>query len=129
MDLYLIHHPRLAVPDIPTAWREMEEIQAQGLAKYASSSCEGSEFISHNYSVCRSIGVSNFGVDELTILLASAKVKPAANQVYTISVGILFLFKMIPQILLHPYVYVRQAPILAYAATHGIVIEAYSSLM
>ena len=33
VDLYLIHHPRLAVPDIPTAWREMEEIKAKGLAK------------------------------------------------------------------------------------------------
>jgi hypothetical protein len=29
----------------------------------------------------RSIGVSNFGVDDLAVLLASAKIKPAANQV------------------------------------------------
>ena len=29
----------------------------------------------------RSIGVSNFGVTELQILIASAKIKPAANQV------------------------------------------------
>jgi hypothetical protein len=29
----------------------------------------------------RSIGVSNFGVKDLEILLASAKIKPAANQV------------------------------------------------
>jgi len=92
VDLYLIHHPRLAVPDIPTAWKEMEAIQAQGLVK--------------------SIGVSNFGVQELSILLASAKVKPAANQ-----------------ILLHPYVYAQQLPILDYAAKHGIVIEAYSALI
>ena len=61
VDLYLIHHPRLAQPDIATAWAEMEKIKAAGLAK--------------------SIGVSNFGVPELTELLASAKVKPAANQV------------------------------------------------
>ncbi|KAH9164821.1 Aldo/keto reductase [Lactarius sanguifluus] len=92
VDLYLIHHPSLARPDIPTAWAKMETIKKAGLAK--------------------SIGVSNFGVDELEILLASAKVKPAANQ-----------------ILLHPYVYARQAPLLAYASAHGIVSEAYSALI
>ncbi|KAH8996666.1 Aldo/keto reductase [Lactarius akahatsu] len=92
VDLYLIHHPRLAQPDIPTAWAKMEAIKKAGLAK--------------------SIGVSNFGVDELEILLASAKIKPVANQ-----------------ILLHPYVYARQAPLLAYASAHGIVSEAYSALI
>ncbi|KAI0053925.1 Aldo/keto reductase [Auriscalpium vulgare] len=92
VDLYLIHHPRLATPDIPTAWAKMEKIKADGLAK--------------------SIGVSNFGVADLEILLASAKVKPAANQ-----------------ILLHPYVYARQAPIIAIGAVHGIVTEAYSALI
>ncbi|TFY80622.1 hypothetical protein EWM64_g3395 [Hericium alpestre] len=92
VDLYLIHHPRLAVPDIPIAWAKMEAIKAAGLAK--------------------SIGVSNFGVDELNTLLASAKVKPAANQ-----------------ILFHPYVYAKQIPTLELAAEHGIVIEAYSSLI
>lgn len=91
VDLYLIHSPRVARPDIPTAWAKMEDIKKAGLAK--------------------SIGVSNFGIDELEILLASAKIKPAANQ-----------------ILLHPYVYARQAPLLAYASAHGIVSEAYSSL-
>ncbi|KAK0186361.1 Aldo/keto reductase [Armillaria mellea] len=92
VDLYLIHHPRLAVPDIPTAWKEMEALQARGLAK--------------------SIGVSNFGVNELAVLLASASIKPAANQ-----------------ILLHPYVYARQSPILDYCQKAGIVIEAYSPLI
>ncbi|KAI0067043.1 Aldo/keto reductase [Artomyces pyxidatus] len=92
VDLYLIHHPRLAQPDIPTAWAKMEKLKADGLAK--------------------SIGVSNFGVADLEILLASAKVKPAANQ-----------------ILLHPYVYAQQAPILAAGALHGIVTEAYSALI
>jgi len=62
--------------------------------------------------LAKSIGVSNFGIDELEILLASAKIKPAANQ-----------------ILLHPYVYTRQAPLLAYASAHGIVSEAYSALI
>ncbi|KAF7357260.1 NADPH-dependent conjugated polyketone reductase C1 [Mycena sanguinolenta] len=91
VDLYLIQHPRLAVPDIPIVWAEMEAIQAEGLAK--------------------SIGVSNFSVEHLDILFASAKVKPATNQ-----------------ILLHPYVYARQLPILEYAAKHNIVIEATARL-
>ncbi|KAJ7677950.1 Aldo/keto reductase [Mycena polygramma] len=61
VDLYLIHSPRLAVPNIPTIWKEMEDIHAQGFAK--------------------SIGVSNFNADQLAILLGSAKVKPVANQI------------------------------------------------
>ncbi|RDB16633.1 NADPH-dependent conjugated polyketone reductase C1 [Hypsizygus marmoreus] len=92
VDLYLIHHPRLAIPDIPTAWKQLEDLKEQGLVK--------------------SIGVSNFGVTELEILIASAKIKPAANQ-----------------ILLHPYVFARQAPIIEYGAKHGIVTEAYSALI
>ncbi|KAJ7770284.1 NADP-dependent oxidoreductase domain-containing protein [Mycena maculata] len=92
VDLYLIHGPRLARPDIPTFWKEMEEIKAQGLAK--------------------SIGVSNFNASELAILLASATVKPVVNQ-----------------ILLHPYMYAEQLPILEFAAKHKIVIEAYSALI
>ena len=63
VDLYLIHHPRLATPDIPTAWAQMEKLKADGLVK--------------------SIGVSNFGVAELQTLVNSAKVLPAANQVCT----------------------------------------------
>ena len=51
----------MATPDIPTAWAKMEKLKADGLVK--------------------SIGVSNFGVAELQILVNSAKVLPAANQV------------------------------------------------
>lgn len=61
--------------------------------------------------LAKSIGVSNFGVKDLEILLASAKIKPASIK-----------------ILLHPYVYMQQAPIVKYAAEHDIVIEAYSAL-
>ncbi|CAA7270314.1 unnamed protein product [Cyclocybe aegerita] len=91
IDLYLIHHPRLAVPDIPTAWAELEGLKNAGLVK--------------------SIGISNFGIKETQILLASAKIKPAVNQ-----------------ILLHPYVYAQQAPLLEFSRVNGIVIEAYSAL-
>ncbi|KIJ96922.1 hypothetical protein K443DRAFT_270581 [Laccaria amethystina LaAM-08-1] len=92
IDLYLIHFPWLAQPDIPTAWKKMEALKDQGLVK--------------------SIGVSNFEVYHLEILLASAKIKPAANQ-----------------ILLHPYVYAQQAPLLEYCAANNIAVEAYSVLI
>lgn len=36
VDLYLIHHPRLATPDIPTAWAKMEKLKSDGLAKCVS---------------------------------------------------------------------------------------------
>jgi len=92
VDLYLIHHPRLAVPDIPTVWRQIEAVKEAGLAK--------------------SIGVSNFQVKDLEILLAHAKITPAVNQ-----------------ILLHPYVYKQQTSIIEFSADKGIVIEAYSPLI
>jgi len=91
VDLYLIHAPRLAQPDIPTAWKKMEKLKQDGLVK--------------------SIGISNFGIADLTILLASAKVKPVVNQ-----------------ILLHPYVYASTAPLIAFCESQEIVIEAYSAL-
>ncbi|CCM00039.1 uncharacterized protein FIBRA_02065 [Fibroporia radiculosa] len=92
VDLYLIHNPRLAVPDIPTIWSRMEKIQEAGLTK--------------------SIGVSNFNVPQLETLLASAKIKPVANQ-----------------ILFHPYVLNSQMPIVEYGNQNGIVSEAYSVLI
>lgn len=92
VDLYLIHHPRLATPDIPTAWAQMEKLKSDGFTK--------------------SIGVSNFEITHLETLLAHAKVKPAANQ-----------------ILLHPYVWARQAPLVAFCQKNGIAVEAYSVLI
>ncbi|KAF5309834.1 hypothetical protein D9619_010324 [Psilocybe cf. subviscida] len=61
IDLYLIHHPRLAVPDIPTAWAQMEGLKTAGLVK--------------------SIGISNFSVKDTQVLLAAAKIAPAVNQI------------------------------------------------
>lgn len=59
VDLYLIHWP---VPFRNThVWRELEELQEQGLARY--------------------IGVSNFGVDKLESLRRASTRTPAVNQV------------------------------------------------
>jgi diketogulonate reductase-like aldo/keto reductase len=110
VDLYLIH-PRFLQTDIPTAWATMEKILAQGLTK--------------------SIGVSNFGVRELKILLASAKVKPAVNQVnryYNVFVQF-STCSLSSQIELHPYVYANQIQTIRLCAEQGIVIEGFSSLM
>lgn len=60
VDLYLIHHPRLVEKDPVAAWRDMQELKAQGLSK--------------------SIGVSNFGIEDLE-RLKDAKIKPAVNQI------------------------------------------------
>ncbi|KZT32396.1 Aldo/keto reductase, partial [Sistotremastrum suecicum HHB10207 ss-3] len=61
VDLYLLHSPRASLPDITTAWREMERILDQGLAK--------------------SIGVSNYTPVEFDILFKTARVVPAVNQI------------------------------------------------
>lgn len=75
--------------------------------------------------------MSNFEISHLETLLASAKVKPVANQVD------IFLWLEVrrpltfaaTQILFHPYVYARQAPLVEWMAKNGIVTEAYSILM
>jgi diketogulonate reductase-like aldo/keto reductase len=92
IDLYLIHHPRLAVPDIPTTWAQMEALKDMGLVK--------------------SIGISNFSVKDTQVLLNSAKIVPAVNQ-----------------IMLQPYNYAQQKSLLKFSAEKGIVIEAYSPLL
>jgi diketogulonate reductase-like aldo/keto reductase len=84
--------------------------------------------------VFRSIGVSNFGVQHLEILLASAKIKPVANQVIYYSRVSAKAHPLIPsldlsKIELHPYVFLQQLPILEYCAKHKIVIEAYTALL
>lgn len=62
--------------------------------------------------VFRSIGVSNFDVEQLQTIMKIAKIKPAVNQ-----------------ILLNPYNYTSNKLLLEYASQQGIVIQAYSSLV
>jgi len=91
VDLYLIHSPRLVKDDIGAAWRECELLKKEGLAK--------------------SIGVSNFEIEDLKTLLRTAEIKPAVNQ-----------------IILNPYVYAKQKELVAFQNEHEIVTEAYSPL-
>ncbi|KAH9919523.1 Aldo/keto reductase [Fomitopsis serialis] len=92
VDIYLIHGPNHAKPDIPTIWKKMEGIKEAGLAK--------------------SIGVSKFMVSHLEILLESAKIKSAVNQ-----------------IMVHPQVMHIQGPVIEFCKKEGIVVEGYCPLL
>ncbi|CED84688.1 Aldo/keto reductase family proteins [Phaffia rhodozyma] len=91
IDLYLIHSPRLANENIPGVWEEFESLKKDGLVK--------------------SIGVSNFSIADLKVLLYSAKIKPVVNQ-----------------ILFHPYVWEKTRPLVEFMEEHDIKAEAYSAL-
>ncbi|KAJ7213862.1 NADP-dependent oxidoreductase domain-containing protein [Mycena pura] len=91
LDLYLVHTPQFA-PDIEAAWKQFERIKDDGLAK--------------------SIGVSNFNLEQLQTLVKSARILPSVNQIS-----------------FNPYNYARKKDLLEYSAKHGIVTEAYSSLV
>jgi len=92
VDLYLIHRPSIAHGDIPGLWAKLEDIKRSGQAK--------------------SIGVSNFGVEDLTTLLERAKIKPAVNQ-----------------IIFNPYEYTSQSVVHAFGNAHGIVTMGYYLLL
>ena len=86
VDLYLIHSVNSIKGDITGAWREFELLQKDGLAKSVYLNLPNRitcTLISNQLQLTylRSIGVSNFSVDNLKELLRSAEVKPAVNQV------------------------------------------------
>ena len=88
IDLYLIQWPLKDKRN--ESWRALIELQKKGL--------------------CRSIGVSNFTIDNLKELEDNFEVIPAANQVE-----------------FHPYHY--QKDLLEYCNSKNIIIEAYSPLV
>jgi diketogulonate reductase-like aldo/keto reductase len=91
VDLYLIHWPGDNERVRHESWRAMVEINGLGTAK--------------------SIGVSNFDVEQLERLIDVSGVKPSVNQIE-----------------FHPFIYRDQAPILDFCKQHGIIVEAYSPL-
>lgn len=91
IDLYLIHWPRSDKGKRQGSWRALRELYKQGHAK--------------------SIGVSNYSVENLEEVLSTSDVPPAVNQIE-----------------FHPYIYEEQRPILEFCKQHGIVVEAYSPL-
>ena len=95
-------------PTLSEAWGRMEEIQAEGLAK--------------------SIGVSNYRIQDLQETLTSAKVKPAINQSVNISNvqrgGIWSNNKVLSRhrIEFHPYVWKESEPLLKFMEQNGIAL-------
>jgi len=61
VDLFLIHFPTFFEGRLPQVWREMEQVKKLGLA--------------------RSIGVSNWRVDDFAKILPGAEILPAVNQI------------------------------------------------
>ncbi|KAJ7273315.1 NADP-dependent oxidoreductase domain-containing protein [Mycena rebaudengoi] len=83
VDLFLIHSPRpLPEGTLPQLWQAMEAVHAEGLTK--------------------SIGVSNFRVEDLQAILPTAKIVPSVNQIE-----------------LHPYVWKAVEPVVKYGLEHG----------
>ncbi|KAL2066634.1 hypothetical protein VTL71DRAFT_2705 [Oculimacula yallundae] len=91
VDQYLIHAPWFAKSpaDIQAKWADLEVIHASGKAK--------------------SIGVSNFRVQDLEAILETAKIIPAINQIEY-----------------HPYL--QHTELLEFQKKHGIIASAYGPL-
>jgi 2,5-diketo-D-gluconate reductase A len=89
VDLYLIHWPVPSEDRFVDTWRAFERIHGEGRA--------------------RTIGVSNFRVEDLERLEAETEVRPTVNQIE-----------------LHPRL--QQAELRAWHADHGIATEAWSPL-
>jgi 2,5-diketo-D-gluconate reductase A len=89
VDLYLIHWPVPSEGCFVDTWRAFERIHGEGRA--------------------RTIGVSNFRVEDLERLEAETEVRPTVNQIE-----------------LHPRL--QQAELRAWHADHGVVTEAWSPL-
>jgi 2,5-diketo-D-gluconate reductase A len=89
VDLYLIHWPCPAQDRFVETWQALIEARAQGKA--------------------RSIGVSNFRIEDLERLVQATGVVPAVNQIE-----------------LHPRL--QQGELRAWHAAHGIVTESWSPL-
>jgi len=89
VDLYLIHWPVPSEGRTLDSWRALERIQLDGGA--------------------RTIGVSNFRVEDLEMLEREAEVLPTVNQIE-----------------LHPHL--QQAELREWHAEHGVATEAWSPL-
>ncbi|KAI0352105.1 Aldo/keto reductase [Trametes cingulata] len=91
VDLFLLHSPVHLAGKVRSAWKELEELQKEGLV--------------------RSIGVSNFRVEDLEDLLEVATVVPAVNQIEY-----------------HPYVFKASQPLLEFHKKHNIVTTSYGGM-
>jgi diketogulonate reductase-like aldo/keto reductase len=106
IDLYLIHGPWGGPDARRQAWEACVAAQKAGKVK--------------------SIGISTFGIRHMQELFDSGQLPPAVHQVRTIQslVGITSLYKILPQIDLHPFM--TRTEIVKFSRDHGIVLEVYS---
>ncbi|KZT26510.1 Aldo/keto reductase [Neolentinus lepideus HHB14362 ss-1] len=91
VNLFLIHMPNHHEVSLKEIWKQMEEVQKEGLAK--------------------TIGVSNFRIQDFEEILPGATVKPAVNQIE-----------------LHPYVWGATESLYEYTTKLGIRTESYGGL-
>lgn len=110
LDLYLIHSPQVTKGDIKGAWKELETLQKEGKTKSIGVSKQ--VYYQTIFFASLSDVWDSFNKEQLQELLAHATVKPVVNQ-----------------ILLHPYVITRTAPLLEYLEEQNIVAEGYSTLV
>ncbi|CAL1704615.1 unnamed protein product [Somion occarium] len=90
VDLFLIHNPQLH-PDLKSVWKQLEELKKEGLSK--------------------SIGVSNFRIKDLEVILPGAEILPSVNQIEY-----------------HPYVFKASKPLIDFLKKHTIVPTSYGGL-
>ncbi|KAG2151432.1 NADP-dependent oxidoreductase domain-containing protein [Suillus clintonianus] len=108
VDMYMVHMP-LALPDLESGWQEFEKMKKDGLA--------------------RSIGVSNFAIEDLQKLLKTAVTKPTVNQVNSSRhLPSSQPTSFIMQIKFHPYNYASHKALIEYCVKQNIIVEAYGSL-
>lgn len=106
LDLYLIHWPvpvkhDLMMPAKPSDFYSLEDMPI-------TDTWEGME-AAYKEGLAKNIGVSNFGIEKLQLLLDKAFVKPSANQVE-----------------LHPYL--SQIELVDFCHANNIFVTAYSPL-
>ncbi|KAF8878946.1 conjugated polyketone reductase C1 [Infundibulicybe gibba] len=91
-DLFLIHTPLVVPPgQLKACWKILEDFKSAGKLK--------------------SIGVSNFQIQDFEVIMDGAKYKPVVNQIE-----------------FHPYVMAHLEPVIAFQKKHGIVTESYGPL-
>ncbi|KAG6907425.1 hypothetical protein DXG01_008997 [Tephrocybe rancida] len=111
VDLFLIHDPTPARQEggLKELWKAMEQVKKEGLTK--------------------SIGVSNFKVEDLKEILEIAEIVPAVNQVGYLWPTIITIYAfydvLLSKIELHPYVWKAAEPIVNLSKEKGIVIASY----
>ncbi|KAL6300133.1 Aldo/keto reductase [Sparassis latifolia] len=91
VDLFLVHSPKNHEGELNSVWKQVEELQKEGLAK--------------------SIGVSNFRVQDFEEISKGASVVPAVNQIEY-----------------HPYVLKADQPVIEYMKKQNILPTSFGGL-